>query len=190
VKQVQTLILNFRMLWLLLLMLFSGCLVTQTMAAKLPESKPEKAKLSVYIFLAETCPISQFYTLTLKDLYRQFDSDKLTFKGIFPNTESTVESVAEFKKTYDLPFELIVDTGQKLTRELKATITPEVVIKNDATGEILYQGRIDDSYYQVGKKRPSAREHDLRNALTQVHNNQPVKKNKTEAVGCYITFLP
>src|SRR5688572_1937298 len=181
---------NFRPTLLLLLLLFSVSMATRAVAADRPESNPEKAKLSVYIFLAETCPISQFYTLALKDLYREFGTDNLSFKGIFPNAESTEESVAEFKRTYDLPFTLMLDPEQKLTKELKATVTPEIVIKNDATGEILYQGRIDDSYYQVGKKRPSAREHDLRNALSQVYNNQPVKKAKTEAVGCYITFKP
>lgn len=170
----------------LLLVLFLGGISSKTVAEK-PE---EKAKLSVYIFLAETCPISQFYTLTLKDLYRDFNSDNLRFKGIFPGKGSTEASVAEFKKTYALPFALILDKDQKLTKNLKATVTPEVIVQNDQTGEILYQGRIDDSYYQVGKKRPSAREHDLRNALTQLQHKQPVKKPKTDAVGCYITFLP
>src|SRR5690349_2960336 len=75
-----------------------------------PKTSKEKDKLSVYIFLAETCPISQFYTLTLKDLYREFGESNLKFKGVFPNAESTEESVAEFKKTYDLPFEMVVDT--------------------------------------------------------------------------------
>ena len=185
-KKALTHIQLFRPTLLLLLLLFSVSLATQAVAA----NQPEKDKLSVYIFLSETCPISQFYTITLKDLYREFDSDNLAFKGIFPNAESTVESVAEFKKTYDLPFELMLDTDQKLAKELKATVTPEVIIKNDVTGEILYQGRIDEAYYQVGKKRAFVRDHDLRDALSRIQNNQPVKKPKTDAVGCIITFLP
>jgi len=176
-------------LFLLLLLVFCG-ISTETRAANQPEKPEEKARLSVYIFLAETCPISQFYTITLKDLHREFASDNVTFKGIFPGKESTEGSVAEFKKTYDLPFELILDKDQKLTRNLKAKVTPEVIVQNELTGEILYQGRIDDSYYQVGKKRPFVREPDLRNALTQLQRNQPVKKPKTDAVGCVITFLP
>lgn len=176
--------------WLLLLLLFIGGIFNGTFAAEKPEKPAEKTQLSVYIFLSETCPISQYYTITLKDLYREFESKNLAFKGVFPNKESTEESVAEFKRSYDLPFDLMLDPEQKMAREMKATVTPEVIVKNDRTGEILYQGRIDDSYYQVGKKRAFVRDHDLRDALSKIQNNQPVKKPKTDAVGCIITFLP
>jgi peroxiredoxin len=145
---------------------------------------------TVYIFLSETCPISQFYTLTLKELYREFATKDLQFTGIFPNTASTPQSIAEFKNTYNLPFPLQTDPGQHLTKTLKATITPEVVVKNETTGAIVYKGRIDDSYFRVGKRRSVSREHDLENALTELKNNRPVSKPEAPAVGCYITVLP
>lgn len=173
----------------LLLLLLAGISVRAQQVK--PAVEPAKqAQISVYIFLAETCPISQFYTLTLKELHKEFASERLTFKGIFPGKESTKESVTAFNKKYELPFPLLLDSEQKLAKALNATITPEVIVKNEISGEILYQGRIDDSYFKVGKKRPAAREHDLRNALIELKNNQPVSKPKTEAVGCYITFLP
>lgn len=147
-------------------------------------------KLTVYVFLSENCPISQFYTLTLKELHREFSGEDLEFTGVFPNATSTPETVAEFKTRYELPFKLQPDPEQKLTKLLKATITPEVIVKNEATGAIVYQGRIDDSYYRVGKRRAVAKEPDLKNALQELKNHQTVSKPATAAVGCYITFLP
>ena len=174
-----------------LLLFFSG-ISAPLFAKNQPEKEAakDKDKITVFVFLAETCPISQFYTLALKDLHREYASGNLEFIGIFPNKESTEETIAEFKKTYDLPFTLQADAGQQLTKQLKVTVTPEVVVKNENSGEILYQGRIDDSYYQVGKKRPVVREHDLKDALTNLKTGRKIAKPKTEAVGCLITFLP
>ena len=176
--------------FILVVLLFLAGISLQAAVADKPEKAAAQQHISVYIFLAETCPISQFYTLTLKELHQEFASENIKFEGIFPNSESTAETVAAFKQKYKLPFPLKTDLAQQLTKQLNATITPEAIIKNEATGEILYQGRIDDSYFRVGKRRPKAREHDLRNALTQLKNNQPVSTTKTDAVGCYITFLP
>ncbi len=172
----------------LLLLMFAN--IPAIKAGSFPEKTTPPQKLTVYFFLAETCPISQFYTLTLKELHKEFASEDLQFKGIFPNTESTAETIADFKTKYQLPFALETDPGQKLSKNLKAMITPEAIIKNETTGAIVYQGRIDDSYFRVGKRRPVAREHDLKNALTELKKGQPVTKSVTSAVGCYITFLP
>ena len=166
-----------------LMLFFCGISAPPLFARNQPEKEAAKDKVTVYIFLAETCPVSQFYTLSLKDLHREFASKNLEFIGIFPNKESTEETIAEFKDLYKLPFTLQSDPGQELTKKMKVTVTPEVVVKNEVSGEVLYQGRIDDTYYQVGKKRPVAREHDLKNALTSLKTGKKVAKTKTDAVG-------
>jgi len=159
-------------------------------AAAFPEKKAAKEPITVYIFLSETCPISQFYTLTLKELHQAFADENLKFTGVFPNAESTPETIAEFKARYSLPFSLLPDPKQELTKALKAGITPEVVVKNEVSGEILYKGRIDNSYFRVGKRRDKVTEEDLKKALTEIKNNQKVSNPISAAVGCYITLLP
>ena len=177
---------RFSFLWLLAFAL----LLARPACALTPEKEPVKETYTVYIFLSETCPISQFYTLALKELHFEFSGGQFAFVGIFPNAATTPETIAGFGKKYDLPFSLKPDPEQQITAALKATITPEVIIKDEAAGTIVYKGRIDDAYFRVGKRRPKVNERDLKNALTQLKNGLPVSKPETAAVGCYITLKP
>ncbi|MEC7776571.1 MAG: hypothetical protein VYC32_10785, partial [Planctomycetota bacterium] len=54
---------------------------------------------------------------------------------------------------------------------------------------ILYRGRIDDLYADLGQKRRQARNRDLRDALDAVLSGKAVKNPTTRAVGCYIPEL-
>ena len=66
-----------------------------------------------------------------------------------------------------------------------ATVTPEAVVL-DAGGKTVYQGRIDDRYAQLGKKRPEPKVLDLEAALAEFVSGKPVTVAKTNAVGCRI----
>ncbi len=112
----------------------------------------------------------------------------MTFIGIFPNRYSSEENIEKYKNKYGLPFELKRDYYQTITCKMNAQVTPEVVIYNEKEDEILYQGRIDDSYARVGQKRLFTRNHELRDALEAIKNDLPVVIKETEAVGCFITF--
>ena len=73
----------------------------------------------------------------------------------------------------------------KLTKRLDAKTTPEVFILNDKN-KILYQGAIDNLYYDIGKKRPEASIFYLKDALNSIINKQKITIQKTEAIGCDI----
>ena len=64
------------------------------------------------------------------------------------------------------------------------TVTPEAAVY--AGGRVVYHGRIDDRYVDLGLERPAAQVHDLADALSAVVAGQPVKHPVTQAVGCYI----
>jgi peroxiredoxin len=141
---------------------------------------------TVYIFLSETCPICQSNTLTLKDLYKKYNEDNIHFVGVFPNYYSTQKSIDEFKKKYAIPFELMLDQNGELTKHFKATITPEVFVE-DAYNQILYRGRIDDSFYSLGKRRNVITFTELADALAAIALKQAIKIVQTQPVGCTIS---
>jgi thiol-disulfide isomerase/thioredoxin len=143
-------------------------------------------KATVFVFLSESCPICQSYTLPLKELYKKYSKKNIRFVGVFPNDDVTIKDLAEFKKTYAIPFELILDSAGTLTKKLKATITPEVFVE-DGNGKIIYSGRIDDSFYAVGKRRKVVTTHELSDALAAYILNTEIRVPKTQAVGCIIT---
>jgi len=145
----------------------------------------QKNRATVLLFLSESCPICQKYTPTLKSLWSEFSGENIGFYGVFPSTSIEIDSVVVYGKKYAIPFPLLIDSNQKVTSLLKATITPEVVVLS-GNGEILYQGRIDNLFPVIGRKRYAATTHELKDALVAILRNAPVKVKKTEAVGCFI----
>ena len=141
----------------------------------------------VYVFLSETCPICQNQTLSLRDLNDNFASKGIKFIGIFPNIEmSDTISILKFKKKYKLNFDVQLDDNQLISSKLQATVTPQVFVVKENTQEILYEGKIDNSFERVGKRRQIITDFYLRDALTQIVENQCITLKKTEPVGCFI----
>ena len=148
--------------------------------------KSDSKEIKVYVFLSETCPICQSYTLTLKKLYNKYNSQNVVFIAVFSNYYSSSDNIQAFQKKYDFPFETILDQQGLVAKELGATITPEVFIQNEE-GKTVYSGRIDDTFYAIGKRRNVIKSNDLEDALSQLISKQPIKNPKTKAVGCVIT---
>jgi len=88
---------------------------------------------------------------------------------------------------YQLTIPHKTDYFKTLSRSLGATVTPEAILL-DTEGEIIYQGRIDNSYVQIGKRRRVVTTHELSDALDAVVNHTDIKLPRTEAIGCFINF--
>lgn len=142
--------------------------------------------VTVYVFLADTCPISQAATLPLRAMQAQYAGRGVRFVGVFPARETTPASLAAFAKTYQLTFALRADKGHRLTRRLRARVTPEAVVVGPDGRTPLYQGRLDDAYAALGQHRPVTRHHELADALADIAAGRPVAVPRTEPVGCFI----
>ena len=143
-------------------------------------------RVTVYVFLADTCPISQAATLPLRQLQAQYAAQGVRFVGVFPAKETTPASLAAFARTYQLTFALQADKGHRLTKRLHARVTPEAVVVGSDGRTTLYQGRLNDAYAGLGQHRPVVRHHELADALADVMAGRPVAVSHTEPVGCFI----
>lgn len=150
-------------------------------------AQKKEVKAYVYLFLAEECPICQYYSLPLRKLAEKYEGEGVAFQGIFPFPDASQEGIAAFKKKYKLPFPVKVDQHQALSRLYEVSITPEVIM-TDAKGEILYRGRIDNAFERPGKRRRVVTEHDLSYAIQAVLKGEKPPIAQTQAVGCFITF--
>ncbi|MBK7762939.1 MAG: hypothetical protein IPI46_06150 [Bacteroidetes bacterium] len=143
--------------------------------------------IKVYVFVAEECPISIFMCSSLKNIAEVY-SDKADFILVFPLKTSTLKTANKFKSKNKLQqFAVRMDNQQTFTKQMGATVTPEVVIA-DSLNEVLYRGRINDAYLEPGKRRHIYNHNDLDNALSLITNGKEVPKPWKQAVGCYITF--
>jgi hypothetical protein len=79
------------------------------------------------------------------------------------------------------------DLGQKLVKLTGVTVTPEVAVVNGT--QVLYRGRIDDRYLELGKDRPEPTRRDLEAALEAIAAGKAVAVPETRAVGCILADL-
>lgn len=148
----------------------------------------ERDSVTVYYFLGEDCKICQYYTPTLNGLYSEYNSDSISFVGLFPNHFSTEEGIATFQSKYEIPFTLKREYFQTKTQAYKVRITPTVVVYNETKEEILYKGRIDDSYYKLGRRRRVVKSKELEQVLQSIMTGQEITTESVEPIGCVITY--
>jgi hypothetical protein len=145
--------------------------------------------LTVYVFLHDECLISQFYTLELTRLYNIYHSQKVGFVGYFPNLASTSEQIENFANEYQITFPLLPDYAKDLTRQFGIKVTPEVAVWDHRSDQMIYRGRIDDSYVRVGKRKTHPQNRDLVEIIDAwLLNETTGTLVQTQAIGCFISF--
>ena len=89
--------------------------------------------------------------------------------------------------SFGYPMRALRDPAHALAKLVRATVTPEAVV---VVGDrIVYRGRIDDRYVELGVQRPAPTRRDLEDALTAVLAGKAVQPQTTQAVGCVIADL-
>jgi peroxiredoxin len=143
-------------------------------------------KALVLLFVSPECPLCQSYSLTIRQLYTKYKSQGFQFVAIVPGTDFTKDEIIKFRNSYGLKgISFCVDPSYSFSKQLQASITPEVFVVNQKK-EIIYSGRIDNWAYELGKKRTVITEHDLANVLENTNKGIAIKPYQTKAVGCFI----
>jgi len=141
----------------------------------------------VYVFIAEECPICNYMGKPLSLVAKKYE-DQVDFHAVFPVKNSNYKTSQLFKQQYDLlSFETILDKDQKLSKQLGASITPEVVVTKPE-GEVLYRGRINSAFYAPGKMKHNSIKDDLDLVLANLASGKEVPQPWPPAIGCYITM--
>jgi len=142
--------------------------------------------LTVYVFTTTDCPISNRYAPEIQRLAAKFGS-QAKFVLVYPVPSDTPDMIRDHKNKFAYTFESVRDTDQKLVKQTGVTVAPEVAVMNGA--QLLYRGRIDDKYVELGRERSQPTTHDLEDALAAVIARKPVTVKETRAVGCFLSDL-
>jgi AhpC/TSA family protein len=171
-------------------LLLVSCAVTLSAASAVVnlERQPvnplaEAGKVRVLLFARTDCPISQRYAPEMQRISREFAQQPVEFWMVFPDRTETPENVRTMMSDYRFPGTPVLDPKHELVRQAHVTIAPEAAVF-DAGGALLYHGRIDDLYVDIGKSRSAAQEHDLEDAIRAALDHKPVRQRETRAVGC------
>ncbi len=143
----------------------------------------------VLAFLGTECPIAQRMLPELDRLQQELGPRGVRFLSIYPNAGETREGIQQQRRRAGLAGEAGFDPGQRLVDRWQVTVTPEVVALA-ADGSLIYRGRVNDQYAALGKGRPAATRHDLREALEAFLATGMAEGGRTVPVGCRILRTP
>jgi len=147
-----------------------------------PAAEPG-ARATVWVFIAHDCPICNGYAPLLGRLAAEYGPRGVQWRVVYAEPGLSRADLKAHAQAYGLTGPLIADPDLRLARDCGITVTPEIAVF-DANSQLVYRGRIDDLYPQIGHQRPRAQTQDLRDALDEVLAGKAVTEPRTAAVGC------
>ena len=150
---------------------------------------PAGTRAIVFVFTSTDCPVSNRYAPELRRIAEAFASKNVLFRLVYPTPSESADAIREHMAAYAYvgAFDAVRDSRQSLVKYTGATITPEAVVV--VGGRVVYRGRIDDRFVDLGRERPAPTQRDLFDALTAIVNGKPAPRATTQAVGCFISDL-
>jgi hypothetical protein len=148
---------------------------------------PAGTNAIVFVFTSTDCPISNRYAPEVRRIAAAFGSKGIVFRLVYPNPSEHAEAIREHVTAYSYAGvgDAVRDPNLALVKFAGVEVTPSAAVV--VRGRVVYRGRIDDRYVDLGRERPAATRHDLFDAVTAVLAGKPVPHATTTAVGCFIS---
>ena len=142
----------------------------------------------VVIFSCNHCPYVVANEERMIKLQADYADTGVQLVAINPNDEikypaDSFEAMKARAAEKGFNFPYLRDETQKVAGAYAASVTPEVFLI-DATGTVVYHGRIDDNVMAPG----NVTRHDLREALDELLASQEITVKDTEPVGCTVKW--
>jgi hypothetical protein len=142
-----------------------------------------RGEVKVLLFIRSDCPISKRYAPELARIGQEFAASPVAFWLVFADRTEAADDIRSVIAEYKFPGTPLRDERHALAARAHATIAPEAAVF-DRTGHLVYHGRIDDRYVDIGKARPEPQVHDLEDAISATLAGKAVRQAETQAVGC------
>ncbi|MPS72579.1 MAG: thioredoxin family protein [Chryseobacterium sp.] len=149
----------------------------------------KSAKGFIVIFTCNHCPYAKKYEDRIIALDKMYKDKGYPVIAINPNDPAVQpqDGFAEMQtraKEKGFTFPYLVDEGQKIYPIYGATKTPHVYILKKENGKniVKYIGTIDNNYENPN----DVSEYYVQDAVDRLLKNEPVKTEKTVAIGCTI----
>jgi thiol-disulfide isomerase/thioredoxin len=144
-------------------------------------------KMVVLVFVRTDCPVSNRYAPTIQRLSAEH-AGKATFWLVYPSKSESAEAIRKHEREYGYKISALRDPQHVLVKESHVEITPEVAVF-DAGRRLVYHGRIDNLYEDIGRARSAPTTHELEDAIAAGLGGKHLVTNATHGVGCYISDL-
>lgn len=149
--------------------------------------KASHGKLVVLLFVRTDCPISNRYAPEIQRMSAAH-SAMAQFWLVYPDRSETAQQIRAHDKDYGYSLPALRDPEHTLVKASEVTITPEAAVFT-TEGRLIYHGRIDDWFVEMGRARSAPTTHDLEEAIETAAKNPKASLPSAQAVGCYISDL-
>ncbi|HKD36400.1 MAG TPA: redoxin domain-containing protein [Pirellulales bacterium] len=147
-------------------------------------------KAVVFVFTRVECPIANRYAPEIRRLYEKFTPHGVSFELIYPESSDSAGAIRDHLASYEYRCEAWRDPAHAAVRRFGAKVTPEVAVVDGRSQKMVYRGRIDDLYVDLGQARRAPTTHDLEEVLDSLVAGRSVSLTTTAAVGCSISDSP
>jgi len=144
-------------------------------------------KIVVLVFVRTDCPVSNRYAPTIQKLSEEHAA-KAAFWLIYPSKAESAEVIQKHEREYGYKIPALRDPQHVLVKASQVEITPEVAVFG-TDRRLVYHGRIDNLYQDVGRTRSVATTHELEDAISAALGGKSLDGDATHGVGCYISDL-
>ena len=135
---------------------------------------------TVLIFVATKCPVSNAYNERMQKLAEEYRAKGVNVVGINSNSTEPAAEVKAHAAEKGLAFTILKDDGNRVADRFSAQYTPESFLL-DASGRLVYHGRIDNS-----KNADGVTSNDLRDAIEATLAGKAVANPEVKGFGCSI----
>ncbi len=147
----------------------------------------DSGKIVVLVFLRRDCPVSSRYAPVIQQISKEY-ADRANFWLVYPDKSESPEAIRKYLQDYGYHLPALRDPEHVLVKLGHAQITPEVAVF-DRGHQLVYDGRVDNWYVDLGRARPAATTHELDDAIRAAMAGKTVAKSEVRGVGCYISDL-
>jgi DNA-binding transcriptional LysR family regulator len=149
---------------------------------------PHGEKAVVLLFIRSDCPISNRYVPEVRRLFQKYSTQGIDFRLVYAEPGLDSAAMEKHRKEYGYTIPALLDKDHAYVNRAGARITPEAAVF--VQGKLVYLGRIDDLYVDLGKPKRAVESHDLEDVLSALAAGKSVQFRKTRAIGCAIENLP
>ena len=146
----------------------------------------------VFVFVRRDCPVAGRYAPELARLQQAFPATgahPVRLVLVYVDPADTPALVEAHQREDATSLDWLLDPDHRLARRTGATVTPEAAVYAPASHgarELLYRGRIDDRFVDVGRTRPAPTRHELRDAIEAALEGRRPAPPGGPAIGCFI----
>jgi len=137
----------------------------------------------VLVFVRTDCPVSNRYAPLIQQISAHY-GDTVGFWLVYVGKTATAEKIRQHESEYNYKLPALRDPQHRLVAQAQVQVTPEAAVF-DAHHKLLYHGRIDNLYEDIGRARAAATTHELDEAIQAALGGKTPPAN-VPGVGCFI----